>query len=204
MSTPAEQFNPDSFGPAVSTQQAFLKQYVPQDDDQGVIAMFETVSEFKPFKSQQAGHDIFEDVTFVRINVRGNDKLEVHRPATDADKKRFPFAWQQFQAGVKHSANGTPLDRVPGIDPRRISHLNSVNVFTVEDLALVSDGNLPNLGAGGRELRHKAQEIVQSRRTPAEAARVEALERDNQALLASNADLLARLERLEAAASKKK
>ena len=204
MSLPQDQFNPDSFGPAAPSQQAFLKQYVPQDDDNGVVANFENVSEHKPFLSQQAGKDVFADVVFVRITVRGNDKLEVHRPATDADKKRFPFAWQQFQAGVAHGARGLPLDRVPGLEARRIAHLHSVNVFTVEDLALVSDGNLPNLGADGRELRRKAQEIVNSTRTAGETQRMAAVEQDNEALRASNADLLARLERLEAAQAKKK
>jgi hypothetical protein len=153
----------------------FIKQYVPTDDDEGCIGTFETVREFKPAKSQKlreeavaAGREpgpdceIYEDVVFIRINIRGNDKLEVHRPANEADKRRFPFAWQEFQKGEAAASRGTHLNKLPGLDAPTIRTYNAKNVFTVEDLALVTDTHLPNLGTGSREKRQQAIEYVQS------------------------------------------
>lgn len=150
-------FNPDVFNAPASSMQAFIKQYVPEDDDSGCIASFDVVREYQPFKSKEAGYDIFEDRTYVRINIRGNDKLEVHRPATDADKKRFPFIWQQFQKGEQAAERGAHLSTL-GLDSATIRYLHSKNVYTVGDLAKVDDNNLPNLGAGGRELRGRARD----------------------------------------------
>jgi hypothetical protein len=153
----------------------FIKQYVPADDDEGCIGTFETVREYKPAKSQAlreqaekeqrvAGPEceVYENVTFIRINIRGNDKLEVHRPANEADKRRFPFAWQEFQKGESAASRGTHLNKLPGLDAPTIRSYNSKNVFTVEDLALVTDTHLPNLGTGAREKRQQAIEYVQS------------------------------------------
>lgn len=157
-----EGFNPDFFPSAASSQQAFIKQYVPQDDDTGCVANFEMYSEYKPFKSKEAGREIFEDVLYIRINIRGDNKREVHRPASDADKRRFPFCWQEFQKGEAAAARGTPITKLAGIDPSIARAFQAQNVFTIEDLALVSDNNLQNLGAGAREMRAKAVEFVKS------------------------------------------
>jgi hypothetical protein len=163
---PAQQFTGEASAlPSLSgfSQSAkdFIKQYIPSDDDEGCIGTFETVREFKPAKSQVlreqaekegkvAGPEceIYENVVFIRINIRGNDKLEVHRPANEADKRRFPFAWQEFQKGEAAASRGTHLNKLPGLDAPTIRTYNAKNVFTVEDLALVTDTHLPNLGTG--------------------------------------------------------
>lgn len=178
---PAQQFTgrppapptlPASFSKAARD---FIKEYVPSDDDEGCIGTFETVREYKPAKSQKlrdeavaAGKEpgpeceVYEDVVFIRINIRGNDKLEVHRPANEADKRRFPFSWQEFQKGEAAASRGTHLNKLPGLDAPTIRAYNAKNVFTVEDLALVTDTHLANLGTGAREKRQQAIEYVQS------------------------------------------
>lgn len=157
-----------------SAAKDFIKQYLPSDDDEGCIGTFETVREYKPAKSQKlreeaekAGKvagpecEVYEDVIFLRINIRGNDKLEVHRPSNEADKRRFPFSWQEFQKGEAAASRGTHLNKLPGLDAPVIRSYNAKNVFTVEDLALVTDTHLPNLGIGAREKRQQAIEYVQ-------------------------------------------
>lgn len=145
--------------------QHFIRGYTPADDDQGVIGSFELVSVHQTFKSKEASEkkgeavEIFEDVVFVRINVRGNDKTEVHRPARQEDFRRFPFAYQQFKAGLGNQGRGTALSMI-GMDASVVRQMHAKNVFTIEDLALVNDNNLQNLGAGAREWRHKAKLYV--------------------------------------------
>lgn len=169
-----EGFDPANFPMPASNMQAFIKQYVPEDDDSGAIASFEIVHEFKPWKSAKAteeaqaidpaapAKEIWEDVVFIRINIRGNDKIEVHRTASDADKRRFPYAWQEFQRGQQGALRGTHLSKI-GMDTATIRSLNAKNVYTVEDLAMVSDNNLQNLGAGAREFRSKAADFVRTK-----------------------------------------
>lgn len=169
------QFDPDNFTPGPATgavgaehgslsegAKQFIRQFVPADDDQGCIGTFEHLQEYKPFKSQEAGREIYETVLFIRITIRGNDKLEVHRPATEADKRRFPFSWQEFQRGEAAMSRGTPLSKLPGIDAGMLRGYHAKNIFTVEDLALVSDANLQNIGLGGRELRQRAIDFVEN------------------------------------------
>lgn len=166
----SDDFNPDVFQVAASSQEAFIKQYVPSDDDQGVLGNFETVKEFKPFKSQQEHKEIFEDETYVRIKIRGNDKLEVFRRCTDVDKKRFPFAWQQFQSGQEQGRRGTPIVQLSGMDSSMVVGYNAKNVYTVEDLAAVSDNFLGDLGTGARELRYKARQYVDEHKQIAQSS----------------------------------
>jgi hypothetical protein len=179
---PAQQFTnqppaatPQGFSQLPTGAREFARQYLPEDDDSGCIGTFETVKEYKPAKSQvlrekataagrepDASCEVYEPVVFVRINIRGNDKMEVHRPAYDSDKKRFPFAWQEFLKGEQAADRGTPLSQLPGIDSPIVRRCHAINIFTIEDLAAVSDTHLYNIGTGARELRQKAVEFVGS------------------------------------------
>lgn len=178
----SDEFNPANMSPGAATgglpnfasklpqgAQDFIRGHLPSEDDQGVIPTFEKVPVFQTFKSKEASEkqgkdiEIWEDVTFIRISVRGNDKAEVHRPVRDEDKRRFPFAWQEYEKGQKsHAERGTQLAEL-GMDAPTIRQMQARNVFIVEDLALVNDIHLQNLGAGAREWRHKARAFVAAR-----------------------------------------
>jgi hypothetical protein len=168
------EFNPEAFGSSTGSQASFLKQYVPNDDDEGVIATFFVRDEVMPFLSQQAGKEIKEKKQYVRIVVKGNDKNIVIRPVTDQDKRRFPFAWQQFERGESQSAKGTPLSDLFDSDSEIVPHYHAMNVFTLEDLSQVSDGNLQALGAGARENRLKAKEYLGKVKDSGRVAELEA------------------------------
>lgn len=179
-SAPSDAAITSSVGGLSAGAQAFIRQFQPADDDSGCIATFETVREFKPFKTQQAKiaaeaegrpfgvtDEVYEDVTYIRINIRGSNLREVHRPIRDEDKRRFPFSWQEYQKGEKAAARGTPLKKLAGMDPSILRHYHALNVFTIEDLSLVSDLGLQNLGTGAREFRRAAQEWVEARKPAA-------------------------------------
>lgn len=181
-SAPADTAISSSVGGLSAGAQAFIRQFQPADDDAGCIATFETVREFKPFKTQEAkkaaeeagraftvSDEVYEDVIYIRINIRGSNLREVHRPIRDEDKRRFPFSWQEYQKGEKAAARGTPLTKLAGMDASIVRHYHALNVFTIEDLALVSDLGLQNLGTGAREFRRTAQEWVDLKK-PVEAA----------------------------------
>ena len=139
---------------------SFIKVYIPDDDDQTVQVIFEIVKEEKPFLSQEKGELVVEDVTYIRKTIPGNDKLGVHRPIFDSDKRQFPYAWQQFQRGLE-GKKGTPLTKI-GLDAGLIRSLHGKNVSSVEDLAQVSDTWIASLGAGARIHRKAAQDFLAS------------------------------------------
>jgi hypothetical protein len=154
------EFNPEAFGTSGGSQAAFLKQYVPTDDDEGVTATFFVKEEVMPFLSQQQGKEVKEKKQYVRIVVKGNSLNVVIRPVTEQDRRRFPFSWQQFERGEDQSKRGTALQELFDADSEIVPHYHSQNVFTLEDLAQVSDSNLQSLGAGARENRLKAKEYL--------------------------------------------
>lgn len=181
MGTP--EFDPNDFTPGIASNarlpaeaaglsegaKQFIRQYVPADDGKDCVVTFEVRQEFQPFKSKEAGHEIYEDVIFIRKSVRGNDKLEVVRPVSDADKREYPFAWQEYQKGEQAAERGTSLAKLPGVDGPTLRLLHAKNIFTIEDLTMVNDSNLQNLGLGAREMRKKAFEYLESHKSVEEA-----------------------------------
>lgn len=178
------QFDPNAF-PMATSEQAFLKQYVPSDDDEGVTATFFVRDEVMPFRSQAEGREIKEKREYVRIVVKGNDKMVVIRQVTDLDKKRFPYTWQQFKKGEDQSKTGTALYELFDPDSELVPHYHAMNVHTLEDLAQVNDTNLQALGAGARENRLRAREYIAKTKDSAKAQALEARVAELEAQLAA-------------------
>jgi hypothetical protein len=203
MSNAAESFDPASFAPTARSEKEFLKQYVPQDDDEGVSAYFYKKDVFQPFESKQQKKDIFKPVDYVCIRVLGNDKMEHHAPARDDDKRRFPYVWQQYESGKSQAIKGLPLEEL-GIPGGMVNTYYAKNVFTCEDLARVSDGNLQMLPAGTRELRHKARNLIDIRGKKGEQdERIEAQQKQIAELSVQLTRALAALEAKAADPAKK-
>jgi hypothetical protein len=76
----------------------------------------------------------------------------------------------------------------------RITELKALNIFSVEDLANVTDGNLGRLGMGGREFREAARTYISNAKDGV----------SNAALMDELTALRARLAALEAPEDKPK
>lgn len=172
------------------------RRYTAKDDDPGCIGTFEWHREYKPHASKMATEEqgkpveIFGDVLYIRISIRGSSINEVHRPARPEDKARFPYSWQEFNRGEKARERGVAIQML-GLDLPIVRLLAAKNVFTVEDMAVVSDNNLSNLGLGARELRKRAQDFLEARKeSPVAEARVN----EQQTLITAQAEQLARMQ----------
>lgn len=103
-----------------------------------------------------------------------------------------------------YNIQGTPLQQWTQIDVGTAATLRASGITTVEQLAQVSDGNLYNLGIGGRTLREKAAQWLTSREfgIPAAAAgtKISHLEEKVLSLEAENATLRAQLAQASAPA----
>lgn len=141
-------------------------------------------------KSEAEGRPIFTEKDYVEISIPGNKDHIVCHPVSEKDKMRFPEHWRLYTARVSQEVvQGTPLEEWPGITRGQVEELRFLNVRTVEQLAAVSDANGQRI-MGINSLKDKAKAYL-------EQAKGQSAEMD--ALKAQNADLMARLERLEQA-----
>lgn len=102
---------------------------------------------------------------------------------------RFADQYAQFKAGTTQTANGTPLDMAPFLNPSRIADLRQMKVFTVEGLAGFDDRYISRLGGNGYKLKEMAQEFLAKRAVSSPSAYAE----ENEALKARLAALEAQM-----------
>ena len=106
--------------------------------------------------------------------------IERHKPdgsvVADADwAKRFATEVEMFKRdGGASAQTGTPLKAWPVIDARQAADLAAIQIYTVEDIAGLSDGNLARVGMGARELQAKAKAFLAAAKDTAEVQRLAA------------------------------
>jgi len=130
--------------------------------------------------TKHAGRAIFDTVLYVDVITPGQQAsipaFEVERIWADQSKEvigttdvsrrgpkydEFREQVEKFKAGTGvNDLGGTPLKQWPRIDRGLAASLAALNVHTVEQLAGISDGNLQNIGHGGRELREQAKAFL--------------------------------------------
>lgn len=144
--------------------------------DQGVNMEFYKDSVPSMIQSEQAGHPVFVEKDFVRIVIPGSQNTIIEVPADDTHRKRFPLQWAKYQAGDRNSdMSGWKLEEWPAINTAQVKTLKYMNIFTVEQLAGISDGGAQAIGHGGMELRTRARAAVGAAKNGA-AAEAQALE----------------------------
>jgi hypothetical protein len=128
-------------------------------DDQ-LLVKFYTHAELSQFKSMKEGAPIHDDVVMIEV-IQPGEKEPVRVLADDFHKRRFPKQWEAFKAGQEQLESGTPLNLLfPGA-PSTILQLKQFNVFTVQQLAGLSDSAMSNIPMG-RTLADKARAYLAS------------------------------------------
>ena len=107
--------------------------------------------------TEKEGRPIFTDIEYIDIKVAGKAHSQACRPATFADKQRFPRHYEAFKKRVEMPEEGTPLAEWPQISRSQAEELTFMNVKTVEQLVACSDTHI-NKMFGGMNLRNKAEE----------------------------------------------
>lgn len=135
-------------------------------ENPGIYAAFTIEPVEQSFKSKEAGRPIFEDREFVRIVIAGDKNTEVYREATEADKERFHEPYARFKKGLgeREQIVGTPLSQWTFLKPSQVRELEAIKIYSVEQLAALSDSMKQNLGMGANELVASAQAFLESAR----------------------------------------
>ncbi|MGO7279378.1 hypothetical protein ACCT18_29445 [Rhizobium ruizarguesonis] len=132
------------------------------NNNTGVYASFSIQPIEQPFLTEKEGRPIFKDVEFVTIFIAGDKHTEVQRVATDHDKERFSDAYKRFKEGAaaREQMVGTPLAQWSYLKPSQIKELESINIYSVEQLAALSDTSKQKIGMGANELVSAAQAFL--------------------------------------------
>ena len=131
----------------------------------------------------------FEEAEYIEIRVCGNRDPQACRPATHADKQRFPRHYAAFKARTEMPEDGFPLAEWPLINRSMVETLSFQHVKTVEQLANLNDSALGAI-MGGQDFKRKAQEWLKDRNSN------DSLARENDTLKSQMAEMQAQMAEL--------
>lgn len=131
------------------------------------------------------GRPVHEDKEYVGIRVPGDALSIIEMPVEAKHKRRFAQAYRLWKEAMETGKDvtgkmGSPLADLPGITASQVEDLAMRHVRTVEQLADISDGNLPSVGPYV-VLRQKARDWLENAKSGAGLAqlRAELGERDS-------------------------
>ena len=171
---------------------------IPQGDERKLLVTFKLHAIKNNSKSTAEGRPIFDDKVFVEIIAPGNKNSVTFREAKDADRERFPAAWQRFERGQATVAHGTPLEQWPLLTVGDVASLKAMNVHTVEHLAELPDG-VADQYMGFRTYRAKAIAYLKA---AADGSHVSKMQGEIEKLTDENARLAAKVDELIALVDK--
>lgn len=126
--------------------------------DGKVFAEFFRGKRFNPSKSQP-GAPIYDALDMIRVIIPGErDVMEYE--ATREYQRKYPQQWAAYQQGLEQRAAGTPLDLMFIDQPEQVAMLNAMRIWTVQQLANISDTAAHNI-RGGLEFRRHAVSFLE-------------------------------------------
>jgi|SRR5579859_226003 len=142
------------------------------------------------FLSEKEGRPIFQDVDMVQIMVPGDATSIVVTPVREDHKQRFPLQWAHYvnTHGSDTREVGTPLSQWPRLSQSQVEELRALKIYTVENVAGMTDANLQRIGMiagmGPHALRDHAIRFLALAKedavTQAAEDRAKALEEENK------------------------
>jgi hypothetical protein len=93
---------------------------------------------------------------------------------------------------MTQSPEGTPLEQWPQLTVSQVHEFKAMNVFSVEQLAGMSDANAQRF-MGGNELRRKAATFLKVSKDTAEAQRLATVNAELEARLVSQDEVIRQL-----------
>lgn len=136
-------------------------------DDSGAHAVFDEVFIKNEYQSEIQAKVVGEWKYQVTLQWPGdNTKTAVHTFSLEEGNKgnqwteRFPKQWAAFKNAMEQVPDGTPIEMWPPLDKRRVFELKSNKIFTVEQIAALTDATGPSLGLDWRKIRDHAKSFL--------------------------------------------
>lgn len=155
------------------------KQYA---DDDKLLVKFETRAVKNEFETNKQGRPVFYEQDYINVITPGSRDVFI-APMDDSYKRRFAKRYKEWQDREKRegSVEGTLLAELTWMTKSQIAELNYSNIFTVEQLAGMSDANAMQF-MGSQQLRQRAKLYLEAAAGAAPALRLqqELEQRDNR------------------------
>ncbi len=150
-------------------------------DDKRLLVRFDIRAVKNEYLSNKEGRPIFQDEEYIQIIVPGSRDV-MTAPLDETYKRRFADRykrWKEDTNRVQHIV-GTPLAEVSWMTRSQVAELAMNNVYTVENLADMSDIDAMKF-MGSHELRKRAKNFLQAAANEAPLTRLqqELEQRDN-------------------------
>ncbi len=129
--------------------------------DDRLFVTFYTRSVQNNYKSEQEGRPVFEPRDFIKI-IQPGERDENDREVREEDKFRFPRQWAAYQAKQEQVPEGAPLAVLYPNEPHIIDGMRALKIFTVEQLANLTEAAISRLGMGGREHVARAKRFIEA------------------------------------------
>jgi len=127
---------------------------------EGLNVGFFTDAELQPIPSEKEGRPIYKEVEFVSVIPAGDAKTIMCQRVDERHKARWPEIYKKFKSGIADTQQGTPLKEWAAVSASVVRELEHYHVYTVEQLAELSDEAIMFLGRGMRELVTKAKAMI--------------------------------------------
>lgn len=98
----------------------------------------------------------YDNVEMVEIITPGDPKAMPVRKVTDGIRAKYRDYYEHWKRTQQMAPIGTPLEMWPMMTPAMVLQLKAANIFTVEQLAEVNDGNLHHIPFG-KTIREQAR-----------------------------------------------
>jgi hypothetical protein len=169
-----------------------------RESDKALLVKFFVKPKQSQAQSLKEGRPVYRDTEYIDIKVAGNRSGGACRPATSADKQRFPEHYAAFKQRTDHDVEiGTPLIEWPLISRSFAEELAFFHVKTVEQLATMADTQVSKF-MGGYDIRTKAKKWIDQAAKDKPMwemdGRMKKMEEENESLKASLAALISEME----------
>jgi hypothetical protein len=126
----------------------------------GVRAVFYERAKRNAEQSEKTGLPVWEQKEYIKIQQPGDKTSIIDRPIRPSDKVEFRAQYEAYKANKNQdTAGGHPIDQWPALPPDMVEALKESKVFTIEQLAAISDSNAQQMGAI-RKWRDMAKDYV--------------------------------------------
>lgn len=154
-----------------------LQQRIPKKDNMAHVTprFFEETK--KTNEIDENGLPVFRTIEYVELLIAGDKGNSPVKRVTQGVKDQFPneyAMWKSRRVNPDMIGVGIPLSLWPLIPTEMAKALEYMNVFTVQQLAALSDGAISKPGAIGlRDMREKAKAFIDSAKSAAPIAKLE-------------------------------
>jgi hypothetical protein len=133
------------------------------NDDDSVACRFYMRSVIDPGATEAAGGlEKHREVEFVELRFAGG-KSVYDQPSTEEMRKRF---WRHYDAFLKNRETpavvGTPLEVLPWLTRVEVDDLRAFRIYTLEQMAAMTDQQVGQYGPLGRQYRERAQAVMKA------------------------------------------